>query len=186
MLGLSFSIRDLWPAALGFLLLFGILASPAFRQPFEPGHAAASVILALALAALSAIDLQHYRLPDVITLPLAGLGLLVSTLAGHQPIWWSALAALVGFALLAGFGLAYRYIRGRTGLGLGDAKLLAAAGAWVGAEALPTLLLWATGPALLCVLLAYWRGQGMSATTRLPFGPFLATATWLVWLYGPL
>jgi leader peptidase (prepilin peptidase)/N-methyltransferase len=186
MFGLNASIRDLSPAALAFLLLFGVLAAPTLRQPSEPHLVAASVVLALALAVLSAIDLQHYRLPDAITLPLAALGLAVSAWSGLQPLWWSALSALLGFILLAGFGLAYRYIRGRPGLGLGDAKLVAAAGAWVGAEALPTLLLWATGPALLCALLAHWRGQGVSATTRLPFGPFLASATWLVWLYGPL
>ena len=71
-------------------------------------------------------------------------------------------------------------------MGLGDAKLLAASGAWLGAGALPTVLLWATGSALVCVLVASRRNPALTGASRLPFGPFLAFGIWLVWLYGPL
>ena len=178
--------RALLVATLAFLLLFLALAAPTSWQSAEPRPMAPSVLLALALAALSAIDLRYYRLPDAITLPLAASGLAVSAWTGMQPLWWSALSALICFAVLAGVASAYRHIRGRPGLGLGDAKLLGAAGSWTGAEALPTVLLWATGLALTCVLLAHFSGRTMTHSTRLPFGPFLASATWLTWLYGPL
>jgi leader peptidase (prepilin peptidase)/N-methyltransferase len=102
------------------------------------------------------------------------------------PLWWSVVSAGIAFLLLAGVGWAYRYVRGRAGLGLGDAKLLAASGAWLGAGALPTVLLWATGSALVWVLAAARRNAELSGASRLPFGPFLAFGTWLVWLYGPL
>ena len=172
---------------LAFLLLYGALSAPLLWQPgAAPAPLAASVALAATLAALSAVDLDRYRLPDALTLPLTALGLGVAWWSGAAPVWWSALSAVLGFAGLASIAYAYRILRGRTGLGLGDAKLLAASGAWLGAEALPTVLLWATGPALVCVFIAHWRGSLLSATTRLPFGPFLAFATWLVWLYGPL
>ncbi len=179
--------RDVIVATLAFLALFGALSAPLLWRPeVTTDLLAASLVLAAALAALSAIDLHVYRLPDVVTLPLAILGLLVSARSGTMPLWWSALSAVVAFSLLAGVAAAYRHVRGRAGLGLGDAKLVAASGTWLGLEALPTVLLWATTAALICALAAYWRGQPMTGATRLPFGPFLAFATWLVWLYGPL
>jgi leader peptidase (prepilin peptidase) / N-methyltransferase len=180
------SARQQWAVALAFLLVLGVLTVPALLHVRDHPRLVLALVLAPTLAALSAIDLQQHRLPDLLTGPLTVVGLLASAWMGVQPPWWPVFSAALGFGLLAGLAYAYRALRGRTGMGLGDAKLLAAAGAWVGAEGLPAVLLWATGPALLCVLLAYWRGQTMSATTRLPFGPFLAIATWLVWLYGPL
>jgi len=147
-------------------------------------------MLAAVLAACSAIDVHSYRLPDVLTLPLTALGLLVSSATGAAPLWWSAASAAAGFLLLGGLAWGYQRVRGRAGLGLGDAKLLAASGAWLGAGALPTVLLWATGSALVCVLLAQLhasrRSASLTGASRLPFGPFLAFGTWLVWLYGPL
>ena len=84
------------------------------------------------------------------------------------------------------FATVYERLRSRPGLGLGDAKLLAAAGAWLGLEALPSVLLVATGTALFCVGMAVLLGKRITATSRIPFGPFLATAFWIVWLYGPM
>ena len=172
-------------AAAAFAGLYGLLALPVlwWQQPSLEGLLA-SAVLALALAALSAIDVRDYRLPDVLTLPLAAAGLLASWWAGESPLWWHVVSAVIGFALLAGLASAYRYARGRDGLGLGDAKLLAASGAWLGAEALPVVLMWACGAAIVGLLIAGWRSKEFSATTRIPFGPFLAFGTWLVWLYG--
>lgn len=169
-----------------FLLLYCVLGAPLlWRGEITPDVIAASLVLAAVLSASSAIDLYLYRLPDVLTLPLVAIGMGVSLWTGTVPLWWSAASAGLGFALFAGVAYAYRYVRGRAGLGLGDAKLLAASGAWLGAEALPTVLLWSTGSALVCVLFAT-RDATLSGTSRLPFGPFLGFATWLVWLYGPL
>ena len=76
----------------------------------------------------------------------------------------------------------YRRLRGREGMGLGDAKLLGAAGAWVGWQGLAGVLLIAavTGLATAVVL------RRTSLSDALPFGPFLALGIWLTWLYGPL
>src|SRR5262245_48622470 len=140
--------RHLVGATLAFLVLFAAIAAPTLWQASAIRPVPLSALLAIALAALSAIDLRHYRLPAAITLPLLAAGVVFSAWTGMQPLWWSALSALIGFALLAGVALAYRHVRGRPGLGLGDAKLLAAAGAWTGAQTLPTVLLWGTGLAL--------------------------------------
>lgn len=178
--------RYIVSASAAFLLLFAALSVPLLWRPTSYALLPASLVLATVLAVLSAIDLQAYRLPDVLTLPLAGMGLVVSAWSGTIPLWWSVVSAIGGFALLAGVAYGYRYVRGRSGLGLGDAKLVAASSAWLGLEALATVLFCAAGSALICALAARWRGETMTATTRMPFGPFLAFATWLVWLYGPL
>jgi leader peptidase (prepilin peptidase)/N-methyltransferase len=185
--GQGASTTALAGATLAFLALYGALAAPGlWEDAAAAGIPAVSILLAAVLAACSAIDVYRYRLPDVLTLPLAAAGLLVSSATGAVPLWWSAVSAALGFLLLAGVACAYRYVRGRAGLGLGDAKLLAASGAWLGAGALPTVLLWATGSALMCVLLAARRNARLTGASHLPFGPFLAFGTWLVWLYGPL
>ena len=174
-------------ATAAFLALYALSAAPfAWQDGFEVDAVLLSSILALSLAALSAIDLREYRLPDALTLPLTALGLVATPLVLEAPLWWQAASALLGFALLAGTAFAYAKLRGRPGLGLGDAKLLAAAGAWLGAQALPSVLLLACGSALLALLIRGWRVGSLSATSRVAFGPFLAFGIWLVWLYGVL
>jgi len=175
-------------ATLAFLVLYGALSAPLLWRSDTVALAllAASIFLAGVLAALSAVDLSFYRLPDVLTLPLIAVGLFVSSWTGAAPLWWAVASAALGFFVLAGVAYVYQYVRGRAGLGLGDAKLLAASGAWLGAGALPTVLLWATGSALVCVLIASRRDDSLTGASRLPFGPFLSFGTWLVWLYGPL
>jgi len=174
-------------ATAAFLTLYALLAAPfALQDGFEVEGALLSSLLALTLAALSAIDLKEYRLPDALTLPLTALGLVATPLVLETPLWWQAASALVGFAVLAGVAFAYARLRGRPGLGLGDAKLMAAAGAWLGAQGLPSVLLLACGSALLGLLIRGWHTGSLSATSRVPFGPFLAFGIWLVWLWGPL
>ena len=143
------------------------------------------------LLTLALIDARHFLLPDVLTLPLIPAGLLV-TWWGDQgtvgpALWPHHLAgALIGFGGLYGIGWIYKHLRGREGLGLGDAKLMAAAGAWVGWAGLGSVLLWAALPALVAAVI-WGRMRGtLSATMAVPFGTFLAFGLWLTWLYGPL
>lgn len=170
-----------------FCALYGVVALPlVLGHSFSLALGIASIALAGVLAVLSAIDVREYRLPDLLTLPLVALGLAVAWWLDLGPLLWRALSAAIGFAILAAMGEIYRRLRGQAGLGLGDAKLLAAAGAWVGGEGLPTVLIWATGSAIAVVGVAHLSGRTVTPTTRIPFGPFLALATWVVWLYGPL
>jgi len=174
-------------ATAAFLGLYALVAAPfALQEGFELEGVLLSSVLALTLAALSAIDLDVYRLPDALTLPLTALGIAATPMVMEASLMWQAASALLGFAVLAGVAFAYAKLRGRPGLGLGDAKLLAAAGAWLGMQALPSVLLLACGSALLGLLIRGWRTGSLSPTSRVPFGPFLAFGTWLVWLYGPL
>lgn len=138
------------------------------------------------LLALAWIDARHFLLPDLLTLPLIPAGLLVAWLVDPEKLLPHGLGAAAGFLAFAALGWAYRRLRGRAGLGLGDAKLLAAAGAWVSWQGLASVLLWAALPALAVTLALGLRRGKLSATTRLPFGSYLALGLWLTWLYGPL
>ena len=127
------------------------------------------------LLALLALDAGHYWLPDALTMPLLGLGLLL----GRGEMADRLLgAAIGGGALLLVAGI-YRLARGRDGLGLGDVKLMAGLGAWLGWPLLPTLLLMA---ALLGLGLAAWRKLRGAPITHVPLGACLAAAAFPLWL----
>lgn len=138
------------------------------------------------LLTLAAIDWRDGILPDRLTLPLVAGGLVMAAAGSVFAITDHLLGAAAGFAAFAGIAAIYRRIRHREGLGLGDAKLLAAAGAWLSWAGLPSVVLIAAGSALLVVGLRALVGEQLSAGQRLPFGPTLCLGFWLTWLYGPL
>jgi leader peptidase (prepilin peptidase) / N-methyltransferase len=141
--------------------------------------------LAWALLTLAAIDVLAFRLPDVLTLPLIAAGLLVS-LVVTKDIWAHIAGAIIGYCVFAAIGWAFARVRGHEGLGLGDAKLAAAAGAWLAWAPLPSVVLIACAVGFLWVaVMAIARGRA-ALTERIPFGVALAIAIWVVWLYGPL
>jgi leader peptidase (prepilin peptidase)/N-methyltransferase len=144
-----------------------------------------SLLLAAGLIALSEIDRRSFRLPDVLTIPLLLTGLGAAAMIGDG-IVWGLFSAGIGLAVIVLVDQAYRAWRGVSGIGLGDAKLFAASGAWLGAQALPTVLLWSCALAMFGLLLARASGRRVTAQTAIPFGSFLALGTWLVWCLGPL
>ena len=169
-------------------LLYAALAVLAFAQGEMASETiAASIILGGGLALASAIDLRSFRLPDAITLTLAVTGLVLTGLLHWEPsLWWRALAVIGGYGFVRAIDLAYLSLRGRMGIGQGDAKLFAATGAWLGPEGLPTAMLYACATALLFVAARHLTGTPMTAKQRIAFGPFIAGGTWLVWLWGPI
>lgn len=174
----------LWPAAT--IALYALVPALAWYDTAVPTLSLAlSLALAIALIALSEIDRTSLRLPDAITLPLLPVGILAATVTTGETLWHIFSAGL-GFTFILLVDYTYRAWRGHSGIGLGDAKLFGASGAWVGAQALPTVLLWACAAALIGLLLAFARGRGLEARDPVPFGSFLALGTWLVWCLGPL
>ena len=138
------------------------------------------------LLTLAWIDWRHTILPDVLTLPLIPAGLAVAALLTPDTLPDSAFGAVFGYLGLWLVAWLYRRWRGRDGLGMGDAKLLGASGAWVGASGLPSILAGASLAGLAAAAVMMAAGHRLDRHSALPFGPFLATATWLVWLFGPL
>jgi len=146
----------------------------------------ATCALGWTLLALAVLDQRHLVLPDELTLPLLVAGLIVAYLLNADAAIDHAIGAVAGFAALFVLATVYKRVRGREGLGLGDAKLLAAAGAWVSWTGLASVVLVASATALIVVLARTVFGRRVAADERIPFGPYLCLATWLVWLYGPL
>lgn len=140
--------------------------------------AAVVAVLGWTLLLLALLDAEHFWLPRAVTWPLALAGLAATAALRPTALRDHAIGAAAGWAALAGVAAAYRRVRGRVGLGGGDAALFAATGAWLGWAALP-LVLGSAAIAGLVVALLLW-GRGITATTRLPFGVFLAAATWAV------
>lgn len=159
-------------------MIIGLLSALLASGPL----ALATAVLGWWLLLIAVIDAEHMLLPDSLTLPLIVAGLAVG--AWRTPGLDHIIGAAAGFAALSLVALVYRRLRGLDGLGDGDPRLFAASGAWLGWTALPTVLLGATLLALGYVLVRQARGHRLGAQDALPFGPFLAAATWGVWLWG--
>lgn len=142
--------------------------------------------LGWSLLVLAVIDLDHLILPNEITLPLVPAGLAVAWAVDPARLPHHAGAAVGGFLFVVVLRWAYGRLRGREGIGLGDAKLLAAAGAWVSWQGLPGLILVAATAALVVNGISGLLSRRMDWNREFPFGPFLAGALWLTWLYGPI
>jgi len=145
-----------------------------------------STLFGWALLALAVIDAKYFLLPDYLTLPLIPAGLVVVWTATPPVLSAHLIGAASGFGFIVGLRYLYRRVRGREGIGLGDAKLLAASGAWVSWAGLPSVVLLAALAGLCFALLKAGRGVDLALGDRLPFGAFLCLGTWIVWLYGPL
>jgi leader peptidase (prepilin peptidase)/N-methyltransferase len=145
----------------------------------------AGLVLAWFLICLAAIDLAVFRLPDVLTLPLICIGLATAFIPPGASIIERLIGAAAGYACLRLLALAWRHWRGAEGIGAGDAKLLAAAGAWLGWRLLPTAVLVACAAAFgVAGIRLMIRGR---KTLREPiaFGAPLSLSIFLVWLYDP-
>jgi leader peptidase (prepilin peptidase)/N-methyltransferase len=127
------------------------------------------------------IDALHFVLPDAIVLPLLLSGLLTCWLRTPWAIYDHAAASAIGYGTFRALDAFYAAIRGHAGLGEGDAKLLAAAGAWAGLAALPVIVL-AGGLLGLAVALPLALRTGQGGQTMIPFGPALAFASFAAML----
>jgi leader peptidase (prepilin peptidase)/N-methyltransferase len=136
-----------------------------------------------ALVITTFIDLDHWIIPDKITLPgiVIGLGS-AFLLPGAEPLF-HLIGAVFGGCSLLFVGWVYTKISGKDGIGGGDIKFLAMAGAFLGFPAVLIVLILSSvlGSVLgIILILAYGKG----AKTAIPFGPFLAAASLITFLFG--
>ena len=168
------------------------LLSAVVAWKFGYGWAAfAGLVLTWFLIALTFIDVDHQLLPDNMTLPLVWIGVFVSLLGGQADgngfpvdLRSSVIGAIAGYVSLWSVYHLFRLATGKEGMGYGDFKLFAALGAWLGWKMLlPVILIAAVVGAVVGI--AVLSLQRQSKSTPIAFGPFLATAGWLMLIFGP-
>lgn len=144
----------------------------------------AALVLAWSLIALTVIDLDHQLLPDAITLPLLWLGLIVNSFSLITDLHSAVVGAIAGYVFLWIVFHVFKLLTGKEGMGYGDFKLFALAGAWLGWQMLPIIILLASlVGAVVGISLILLRGHDRNIP--IPFGPFLSAAIWLALLWGP-
>lgn len=172
------------PLCLSFLLAVAIAASlalgPGARGVF--GGFLAAIMLAIAAA-----DARRYIIPNELTAAAAILALLyngwVAPDAGWQAVLLIASRAIAASVPLLLLMVVYRVWRGRDGLGLGDVKLAAVAGAWLDWLTIAGVIELAAISALATYLLqSLLLRRPLRATAALPFGLFFAPSIWIGWL----
>ncbi|WP_437611226.1 prepilin peptidase [Erwinia sp. V71] len=126
---------------------------------------------------LSEIDRRRLLLPDVLTGPLLWLGLMFHIVLLPDAVASAVTGAIAGYLALRLLASVYALIYRRQGMGRGDAKYLAAIGAWTGVFSLPLVVTMAAALGIAGWLLTGgWRRKA----TRQPFGPCLSLAGWWV------
>lgn len=131
----------------------------------------AGLIALLAIAAV--IDARTQRIPDPLNAAIALLGAAFVWATGQDALQ-AALGAAFGFGAIWGVNALYLRLRGRDGIGMGDAKLMGAGGLWIGLLGAPFAMILGTCAALAGVALMRLRGRAITGTDRLAFGPYLA------------
>ena len=150
------------------------------------------VVLISLLMPLALIDIDHLWLPEPICRAGVIAGLVASALVaafGHPEIGRNLLfnhllASAAGLLVLEGLSALAERLVGQPALGLGDAKLAAMAGAWLGLAGLGVAMGIAVMSGALFGVIGRITGR-LQPREPFPFGPFIALGIWLVWLMGP-
>ncbi|HFE38621.1 MAG TPA: prepilin peptidase [Gammaproteobacteria bacterium] len=146
-------------------------------------QAAAGLLFTWLLISLSFIDYDTQLLPDVITVPMLWIGLLLSLFTVYVDPASSIIGAIAGYLALWSVFHGFKLATGKEGMGYGDFKLLAAMGAWLGWKMLPSIILLSSfAGAIIGIGLVLLKLQNKEKP--IPFGPYLAIAAWLAMLYG--
>jgi leader peptidase (prepilin peptidase)/N-methyltransferase len=138
---------------------------------------------ACALIVITFIDLDHQIIPNTITYPGIPLGVAASLVLPEPGLAGSLIGAALGGGVLLAVALAFEWLRKKEGMGLGDVKLLAMIGAFLGWKA---VILTLVSSAFLGAVIGYaaLRLSGKDAQHPIPYGPFLAVGAMTSLLWG--
>jgi leader peptidase (prepilin peptidase) / N-methyltransferase len=149
-------------------------------------HILATVVLAAILIPIAIIDQRRQVIPNIFNAGLLLAGLIYAATGGVSQLLWAIISVVLSGSVFAALRWAYGKLRKRPGLGWGDVKFLAAAGAWVAPALMPWVVLAASMSALLYVILVGLRkSNGLSFADRIAFGPHLAVGLFAAWLLKP-
>jgi len=143
-----------------------------------------ALVLFYILIVVSVIDIRHMIIPDILS-----LGLILSAL----PIAWihpllslqsSLFGILWGGGFLYGVSWIYWFVRKRIGMGLGDVKLLAGIGGWLGFESIIPIVFYASIVGSVLSVFMIIVSKSVHLHSKLPYGPFLALGAWIHLFWG--
>lgn len=143
----------------------------------------AALIFTWISIALTFIDLDYHLLPDQLTLSLLWVGLLFSILGYFTNSHDAILGAASGYLIFAITQWLFESMTGKTGMGQGDFKYLAAIGAYLGWQILPIIILLASLSGVI-ITFTHMVIKRNFKSSPLPFGPYLAIAGWIGLLWG--
>ena len=141
------------------------------------------LLLLWLLIVLTMIDIDTYLLPDHLTLPLMWLGLLLNTQGLYTDLHSAVWGAVGGYMSLWSVYWLFKLVTGKEGMGFGDFKLLAALGAWMGWQFLPLIIVLSSFVGAL-IGIAGILILGRDKNIPIPFGPYLAIAGLIAFLWG--
>ena len=176
---------EVWVIVLSMLLLLvtETVALTGAVPRLGYGYVVGGIVLIAWLQALTNVDYKTQFLPDMMTIPLLWLGLFIAV--SSNGLLSSTLAVqgvIVGYGMLWALSKAFELLRKKQGMGGGDMKLIAAIGAWTGAQG-----------ALFSLGLASFLGLGFALVLALrrknfnkfAFGPSIATAGVIMYIALP-
>lgn len=146
-------------------------------------QAFAAMLLLWTLLALSVIDIDHQLLPDNLTLPLLWAGLLINYFGVFAPLASAVIGAAAGYLSLWLLFHGFKLLTGKEGMGYGDFKLFAAAGAWLGWQQLPLIILLASFVGAV-VGIGFIVLKGRDRRLPIPFGPFICAGIVIALFWG--
>ena len=135
------------------------------------------IALSFILLVLAETDRAIQILPDELTALLGCLGLVRAAVGGPATMVEASMGIVAGLIVLSALRAGFAFLKGREGLGLGDVKLFAAAGAWVGVLSMPWLVFIAAGLGLSAGLMTA-RKNGVA------FGPYICAALLIILVVG--
>jgi leader peptidase (prepilin peptidase) / N-methyltransferase len=143
----------------------------------------ATGVLVIHLAVVTWIDLKQMIIPDLLNLSLAVFGLFASHFFLHWPLTQIILQAATVYGAFYIIAEIYKNLRGKSGLGGGDVKFMGAATFWVGALAVPWVILIACFSGLATIIAMQLARQKIELGHRIAFGPHLSSGLLVTWLF---
>jgi leader peptidase (prepilin peptidase)/N-methyltransferase len=164
--------------------LTGVLSAAVVWQVGAGWIGLACLVFAWILIALTFIDFDTQMLPDDLTYQLVWLGLLINLNGAFTPLRSALIGAVAGYLALWTVNALYELYKKQPGMGNGDFKLLAALGALMGWQMLPTIILLSSvvGSVVGITMILFFKHK---REVPIPFGPYLAGAGFIAMLFGP-
>lgn len=185
-----YPLVEILTAVLSFLVFHRFVADTSRILAVQVGAYLLYFAFVAGLIAITFIDFEHYLIPDVISLPAIPIGIVgvwaIQDMDGAlTTVWGSVLGALIGGGSLALLRFVYQLIRRHEGMGMGDVKMMAMLGTFLGAHPALIFVIFVSsflGSAVGIVMMVL---RGKDLKYPLPFGPFLAIGglVYLLWGY---